>query len=98
PVAHTLSLHDALPICFSGYTKAQLAAFGIDLPDRWASPVWASGHWTGSYFNLPGFLIVFILTLLLVRGVKESAGANNVMVLVKIDRKSTRLNSSHQII
>ena len=33
---------------------------------------------------MPGFLIVFILTLLLVRGVKESAGANNVMVLIKI--------------
>jgi basic amino acid/polyamine antiporter, APA family len=69
---------------FSGYAKAQLAAFGIDLPSQWASPVWASGKWTGAYFNLPGFLIVFILTLLLVRGVKESAGANNVMVLVKI--------------
>ena len=32
----------------------------------------------------PVFLIVFILTLLLVRGVKESAGANNVMVMIKI--------------
>jgi len=42
------------------------------LPDQWASPVWAGGQWTGAYFNLPGFLIVFILTLLLVRGVKES--------------------------
>src|SRR5437868_550631 len=60
----------AVAVGFSGYTKAQLAAFGIDLPDRWASPVWASGHWTGSYFNVPGFLIVFILTLLLVRGVR----------------------------
>jgi APA family basic amino acid/polyamine antiporter len=54
------------------------------LPDKWASPVWAGGQWTGAYFNLPGFLIVFILTLLLVRGVRESAGANNVMVLIKI--------------
>ena len=34
--------------------------------------------------NLPGFLIVFILTLLLVRGIRESAGANNVMVAIKI--------------
>jgi APA family basic amino acid/polyamine antiporter len=46
--------------------------------------VFAAGHWTGAYFNLPGFLIVFILTLLLVRGVKESAKANNIMVLIKI--------------
>ena len=74
----------AVAVGFSGYTKAQLAAFGIDLPDKWASPVWASGHWTGAYFNIPGFLIVFILTLLLVRGVRESAEANNVMVMIKI--------------
>jgi APA family basic amino acid/polyamine antiporter len=74
----------AVAVGFSGYAKAQLAAFGINLPSEWASPVWASGHWTGAYFNLPGFLIVFILTLLLVRGVKESAGANNVMVIIKI--------------
>jgi APA family basic amino acid/polyamine antiporter len=74
----------AVAVGFSGYSKAQLAAFGINLPDKWASPVWASGHWTGAYFNLPGFLIVFILTLLLVRGVRESAEANNVMVAIKI--------------
>jgi len=69
---------------FSGYAKAQLAAFGIELSDTWASPVRAGGHWTGAYFNFPAFLIVFILTLLLVRGIKESANANNVMVLIKI--------------
>ena len=74
----------AVAVGFSGYTKAQLAAFGVVLPDKWASPVWASGQWTGAYFNVPGFLIVFILTLLLVRGVRESAEANNVMVAIKI--------------
>ena len=74
----------AVAVGFSGYSKAQLAAFGINLPEKWASPVFASGHWTGAYFNLPGFLIVFILTLLLVRGVRESAEANNVMVLIKL--------------
>ena len=74
----------AVAVGFSGYSKAQLAAFGINLPEKWASPVWASGHWTGAYFNLPGFLIVFLLTLLLVRGVRESAEANNVMVMIKI--------------
>jgi APA family basic amino acid/polyamine antiporter len=74
----------AVAVGFSGYARAQLAVFGINLSDRWASPVWASGHWTGAYFNVPAFLIVFVLTLLLVRGVRESAGANNVMVLIKI--------------
>src|SRR5690242_3372786 len=74
----------AVAVGFSGYAKAQLAAFGLNLSDKWASPVRAGGQWTGSYFNLPGFLIVFILTLLLVRGVRESAEANNVMVAIKI--------------
>ena len=74
----------AVAVGFSGYSKAQLAAFGIHLPDKWSSPVWAAGSWTGAYFNLPGFLIVFVLTLLLVRGVRESAEANNVMVTIKI--------------
>ncbi len=71
-------------IGFSAYTKAQLSSFGISLPDRWSTPVWESGHWTGSYFNVPAFLIIFILTVLLVRGIRESAGANNVMVAIKI--------------
>src|SRR5712675_3040570 len=71
----------AVAASFSGYLKAQLAGFGIALPDQWSSPVWASGQWTGSYFNIPAFLVVFILTVLLVRGIRESARTNNIMVL-----------------
>jgi APA family basic amino acid/polyamine antiporter len=71
-------------IGFGAYTKSQLAAFGVNLPDRWSSPVWESGHWTGAYFNFPAFLIIFLLTVLLVRGIRESAQTNNAMVAVKI--------------
>lgn len=71
-------------IGFGAYTKAQLASFGLNLPDKWSTPVWESGRWTGSFFNVPAFLIIFILTILLVRGVRESAEANNVMVAIKI--------------
>jgi APA family basic amino acid/polyamine antiporter len=74
----------AVAVGFSGYVKAQLAGFGVALPDQWSTPVWASGQWTGSYFNIPAFLVVFILTVLLVRGVRESARTNNVMVAVKV--------------
>src|SRR3989449_1420924 len=42
--------------------------------------------------NLPAIIIIAIITTLLVIGIKESANVNNVIVL---DRKSTRLNSSH---
>ena len=69
---------------FAGYLKAQLAAFGLILPDTWSTPVFASGKWTGAYFNFPAFLVVFVLTVLLVRGIRESAETNNIMVVVKI--------------
>ena len=39
---------------------------------------------TGSIFNVPALLVVMALSWLLVRGVRESAGANNVMVAIKI--------------
>ena len=74
----------AVAIGFSAYTKAQLVSFGITMSDKWSTPVWESGHWTGAYFNIPGFLIIFILTVLLVRGIRESAEANNIMVAIKI--------------
>ena len=35
-------------------------------------------------FNIPAFLIVMLLTVVLVRGIRESAETNNVMVLLKI--------------
>jgi APA family basic amino acid/polyamine antiporter len=74
----------AVAVSFSGYLKAQLAAFGVMLPDKWSSPIRAGGGWTGAYFNVPAFLVVMILTVLLVRGVRESAETNNIMVLVKL--------------
>ena len=74
----------AVAVGFGGYFKAQLEQFGIMLPDKFSTPVWASGHWTGSYFNFPAFLIVMLLTVLLVRGVRESAETNNVMVGIKL--------------
>src|SRR5213082_1366277 len=35
-------------------------------------------------FNFPAFLVVMILTVILVRGIRESAEANNTMVILKI--------------
>ena len=35
-------------------------------------------------FNIPAFLIVMLLTVVLVRGIRESAETNNVMVILKI--------------
>jgi APA family basic amino acid/polyamine antiporter len=74
----------AVAVGFGGYFKAQAEAFGIHMSDRWSTPVWSGGHWTGSLFNVPAFLIVFVLTVLLVRGIRESAEANNIMVAIKL--------------
>ena len=37
-----------------------------------------------AWFNVPALVITLVVTWILVRGVRESAGANNVMVLIKI--------------
>ncbi|HET7873349.1 MAG TPA: amino acid permease [Terriglobales bacterium] len=73
----------AVAIGFGGYLKAQLGAFGLAIPDKWSTPVIDNG-WTGSFFNFPAFFVVFILTVLLVWGIRESAEANNIMVVIKI--------------
>jgi basic amino acid/polyamine antiporter, APA family len=39
---------------------------------------------TGAYFDLPAILITFILTVVLVKGIKESATFNALMVAVKL--------------
>jgi APA family basic amino acid/polyamine antiporter len=39
---------------------------------------------TGAYFDLPAILITFILTIVLVKGIKESATFNAVMVGIKL--------------
>src|SRR5581483_765260 len=42
------------------------------------------GRFTGSIFNVPALLVVMVLSWILVRGVRESAGANNIMVAIKL--------------
>jgi APA family basic amino acid/polyamine antiporter len=75
----------AVAVGFSAYFNDILdALFGIRLPKALSEPTFMGGDPTGSLFNLPAFLILMVLTWLLVRGLRESAGANNVMVVVKV--------------
>ncbi|MGH9355503.1 MAG: amino acid permease, partial [Terriglobia bacterium] len=69
---------------YSAYVNSLFQTFGLNLPPKWTEPMLAGGHWSGAYFNVPGFLIVLILTVVLVIGIRESAGANSVMVAVKL--------------
>jgi APA family basic amino acid/polyamine antiporter len=44
----------------------------------------AAGEQVKGIFNMPAFLGIWVVTLLLIRGVKESANINNVIVAVKL--------------
>jgi len=74
----------AVVASFAGYLREELTVMHLTLPETWSTPVWQAGHFTGSYFNIPAFLIIFLLTLLLIRGVKESARATKILVAIKI--------------
>jgi APA family basic amino acid/polyamine antiporter len=41
-------------------------------------------HFTGAFMNLPAAAIILVLMFLLIRGVKDSARLNNVMVFIKL--------------
>ena len=74
----------AVGVGFSAYFNDVLdAMFGFKLPQKLASPLFTHNQEPG-WFNLPALLILLILTWILVRGVKESAETNNVMVAIKI--------------
>jgi len=75
----------AVAVGFSAYFSDLLEnLFGFHLPAQLARPMIAGGEFSGAWFNLPAALILLILTVMLVHGVRESAGANNVMVLIKL--------------
>jgi basic amino acid/polyamine antiporter, APA family len=74
----------AVAVGFSAYFNDIVDnMFGVHLPAHWSEPMFREGTRTGSLFNVPAFLVLFILTWLLARGVKEGVGANSAMVLVK---------------
>src|SRR5262245_18512827 len=75
---------------WSGYFQSVLAKLGVQLPAALAGPPivydTAAGHFvrTGGVINLPAILIVAIVTLILVKGIQESAGFNATMVFLKV--------------
>src|SRR4030081_2574261 len=84
----------AVAISWAGYFNHLLENFGIALPDwlgnnyRTASPeiMAAAPHLFGKaiVFNAPAFGIVALITVVLVWGIRESAGFNAIMVGIKI--------------
>ncbi len=75
----------AVAVGFSAYFNDLLdGVFHIHLPKIIASPAIVDGARTGSVFNVTALVILLILTWVLVRGVRESAQTNNIMVAIKI--------------
>jgi len=74
----------AVAVGFSAYVDSLLSGFGLHLPSSLTTPAYAPDVGWALHFNLPGFLIVMVLTVLLVIGIRESAGANSIMVGVKL--------------
>ncbi|MCI0402569.1 MAG: amino acid permease [Acidobacteria bacterium] len=74
----------AVGVGFSAHVDSLLQSFGIHLPRALITPAYTPAAGWAPHFNLPGFLIVLVLTVLLVIGIRESAGVNTVMVIIKV--------------
>lgn len=75
----------SVAVGFSAYFNVMCDyLFGVHLPKYLSEPAIVEGRFTGSLFNVPALLVVMLLSWILVRGVRESAGANNVMVIIKL--------------
>ncbi|MBO0930190.1 APC family permease [Fibrella aquatilis] len=79
-------------VSWSGYFNKLVHLFGFDIPfwlrnDPVSAAKYAADNGLaapGFSINLPAFIIVWLVTSVLVRGIKEAAGANNVIVLLKV--------------
>jgi len=76
-------------IGWSGYLVSLLRSVGIVLPAQWTSAhgtmvTLADGTQAAAICNLPAVFIVFVVTTLLVVGIRESARFNAVIVVVKV--------------
>jgi APA family basic amino acid/polyamine antiporter len=75
----------AVAVGFSAYLNDVLDnVFGWHIPAKFAGPPIVGGQFTGNWFNISALIVLMVLTWILVKGVKESANTNNVMVLIKI--------------
>jgi APA family basic amino acid/polyamine antiporter len=86
----------SVSVGFAAHIVDLLDWFGFHPSARWISPAYLpdgmqdlAGNWLyhpGWHFgfNVPAFLIVLILTVILVRGIRESASTNNMMVAFKL--------------
>jgi APA family basic amino acid/polyamine antiporter len=77
-------------IGWSGYVVSFLKDIGVDFPASLAAAPYSfnpqTGAWTktGAVLNLPAAFVIALIACILVRGIKESATINSIIVFLKI--------------
>ena len=73
-------------IAWSEYANRVLDWFGMRIPYQWSHSPFEVAHDTGMHgiMNIPAVVILLLLTLLLIRGTKESAFVNGIIVILKV--------------
>ena len=72
-------------IAWSEYFNKILSFIGIQIPYQWYhSPLEASADGVHGIMNIPAVFILAALSLLLIRGIRESATVNNIIVITKV--------------
>jgi APA family basic amino acid/polyamine antiporter len=73
-------------IAWSEYLNKLLAYIDMRIPYEWSHSPFETDPITGvgGMMNIPALFIVFVLTLLLIRGMKESAFVNGIIVITKV--------------
>ncbi|WDF66766.1 amino acid permease [Sphingobacterium oryzagri] len=66
-------------VSWSQYFNQLLMIVGISIPDQFLK-----GPFEGGLVNIPAIVIVCLLSLLLMRGTKESSTVNNLLVILKV--------------
>jgi basic amino acid/polyamine antiporter, APA family len=73
-------------IAWSEYLNRVLEWFGLRIPYQWSHSPFEAAMDTGEHglINIPAVVILALLSALLIRGTKESAFVNSIIVVVKI--------------
>jgi basic amino acid/polyamine antiporter, APA family len=71
-------------IAWSEYANRVVAWFAPRIPYEWTHSPFESSGGVHGIMNVPAVFILFILTLLLIRGTKESAYVNGLIVVLKV--------------
>lgn len=72
-------------IAWSEYFNKLLEIFGLRVPYEWChSPFEVSNTGVHGFMNVPALFIIIVLSLLLIRGMQESAVVNAIIVILKV--------------